>query len=376
MFAHCARAHAVLPENGMDVRVLGQIGVYQARGQLQLMVERIEGTGAGGLWRAAMERLVAQLRSEGLLDEARKRPLPPHPDRVGIVTSAQGAALHDMHRALRRKAWWVTTVVSHCSVEGAAAAPEIARAVRRFTTGHCPVDVVIVARGGGSMESLWAFNTEPVARAVAECPVPTISAVGHETDHTVVDLVADVRAATPTAGAERAVPEGAEILTYLRDFPRGASVPLRRLLDGHQTGCRRSHEDLHRGMRRRMDLLRLVLDGADRHLEVRSPRRLLEGAAAELERLQGELHAAAGRRVGQLERELATAAEALDARSPLRLLSRGYALLVDDQSERAVRTPSDGDPGQRLRARLAEGELYVRAEGPVSAEAGQGGSHG
>jgi exodeoxyribonuclease VII large subunit len=129
-------------------------------------------------------------------------------------------------------------------------------------------------------------------------------------------------------------------------------------------------------MRSRMDLLRLVLDGADRHLEVRSPRRLLEGAAAELERLQGELHAAAGRRVGQLERELATAAEALDARSPLRVLSRGYALLVDDQSERAVRTPSDVEPGQRLRARLAEGELYVRAEGPVSAEAGQGGSHG
>jgi exodeoxyribonuclease VII large subunit len=169
LWAKVARELPILPENGMQIEVLGQLGIYERRGQFQLDVSRVESTGAGGLWQFAKDRLIRQLRSEGLLDEDRKRPLPSCPERVGIVTSAQSAALHDMHRVLRRRAWWIPVLVSHCSVEGVQSAPEIAAAIARFglRPEECPVDVVVVARGGGSMESLWAFNDESVVRAIS-----------------------------------------------------------------------------------------------------------------------------------------------------------------------------------------------------------------
>lgn len=319
LWASAARLLPTLPENGMEVEVFGQLGIYPRKGKFQLDVSRLEKTGAGGLWELAKERLVKQLRQEGLLDENRKRPLPPHPDCVGIVTSTQSAALHDMHRALRRKAWWMPALVSHCGVEGAEAAPEIAAAIRRFGSRRdcCPADVVIVARGGGSMESLWAFNMEPVARAIAACPVPVISAVGHETDYTVADMVADVRAATPTAGAERAVPDGREIAAWLDEFRQDARLRISRATDRREEQALRSAEGLHAAMERRLEAL---------------------------------------------ERELAAGAEGLDARSPLRVLARGYAVVSDAESGHLIRDAEQVQPDQRLRVRLAHGEIAVRAE--------------
>jgi exodeoxyribonuclease VII large subunit len=407
LWSEAARALPALPENGMEVCVFGQVGIYAKKGQFQFTVQRLATTGMEGLWQLAYDRLVRQLRQEGLLDEGRKRPLPPVPDRIGIVTSAQSAALHDMHRALRRKAWWVTAIVSHCSVEGAGAAPEIAAALRRFGTGpgQTPVDVVIVARGGGSKESLWAYNLEEVARAIADCPFPVISAVGHETDHSVADLVADVRAATPTAGAERAVPEGRDIMAALDDFPRASSIPVRRLLARHADRVAHTERELRLAGTRRVELLSTRVDGAEAYLEARSPRRVLQAAAQQVERadadlrasllrrvdgvraavdaaaeglaarhpghavaraaesverLERELGAGLQRRVDALGRELAAAAEALEARSPLKVLARGYALLSDDATGRVVRAPEDAAPGQRLRVRLARGELVVQ----------------
>lgn len=409
LFADAARALPALPENGMEVCVFGQVGIYAKKGQFQFNVQRLATTGMEGLWQLAYDRLVRSLREEGLLDESRKRPLPAVPDRIGIVTSAQSAALHDMHRALRRKAWWVTAYVSHCSVEGANAAPEIAAALRRFGNGpgQTPVDVVIVARGGGSKESLWAYNLEEVARAIAACPFPVISAVGHETDHTVSDLVADVRAATPTAGAERAVPEGRDILAALDDFPRAASVPVRRLLRVHAQTVASTEREVRRAGVRRIELLGTRVDGAEAYLEARSPRRVLQQSAERVEWLESGLRSSLTRRVetmrqsvdsaeealelrhprhavqratetvarledglgaglqrhmDALQRELAAAAEALEARSPLKVLARGYSLLSDEATGRVVRAPEDAHPGQRLRARLARGELIVRVE--------------
>ena len=366
LWSDAARALPALPENGMEVCVFGQVGIYAKKGQFQFTVQRLATTGTEGLWQLAYDRLVRALREEGLLDEGRKRPIPAVPDRIGIVTSAQSAALHDMHRALRRKAWWVTAYVSHCSVEGAGAAPEIAAALRRFGDGpgQTPVDVVIVARGGGSKESLWAYNLEEVARAIAACPFPVISAVGHETDHTVADLVADVRAATPTAGAERAVPEGRDLLAALEDFPRSASLPVRRLLRAHTQAVVQTEREVRRAGVRRIELLGTRVDGAEAYLEARSPRRVLQQSAERVERLEAELGAGLERRVEALSRELAAAAEALDARSPLRVLARGYSLLSDEATGRVVRAPEDAAPGQRLRARLARGELIVRVESP------------
>jgi exodeoxyribonuclease VII large subunit len=385
LWASTARHLPALPEDGMQVEVMGQLGIFARRGQFQLDVQRVETTRAGGLWQVAKDRLIATLREEGLLDDARKRPVPLYPERVGVVTSAQSAALHDMHRTMRRKAWWVPMLVSHCGVEGAEAADHVAAAIRRFGTRReeCPVDVVIVARGGGSMESLWAFNMEPVARAIAACPVPVISAVGHETDYTVADMVADVRAATPTAGAERAVPDGREIAVWVGGFADENAVRVRRAaarrgdaLDAHARAAEHAFA-------RRMALLEAGVSGAALHLDARSPRRLLEGVEDRLRRAAGDLHAGMARRLDGLtldtaaaeeeaaaalrdrldahEQRLALGAEGLDARSPLRVLARGYAVVSRDDG-RPVRSAAEVAPEQRLRVRLAEGALRVRVE--------------
>src|SRR5688572_9840295 len=190
------------PDDGMQVVVFGQMTVYPARTDLQLRVRRIEALG-DGLWRKAMELTLAKLRQEGLLDEARKRPIPRFPKRVAIVTSADGAALRDIVTVMRKRNAGVQLVVCQTKVQGDGAALEIAAALRRVARWKL-ADLVIVGRGGGGKEDLWAFNDERVARAVVECPVPVISAVGHEADITVCDAVADLRAPTPSAAAAAA----------------------------------------------------------------------------------------------------------------------------------------------------------------------------
>jgi exodeoxyribonuclease VII large subunit len=393
LWAGAARRLPALPSNGMMIEVFGQLGVYARRGRFQMEVARLETTAAGGLWQVARDRLTARLREEGLLDEDRKRSLPAHPDRVGIVTSAQSAALQDMLRALRRKAWWMSSLVSHCSVEGAHAAPEIAAAIRRFGTSRDrrPVDVVIVARGGGSMESLWAFNMEEVARAIAACPVPVISAVGHETDYTVADAVADVRAATPTAGAEMAVPDGRQILARIDDFRQTSRL---RVTRSHARGVDAllgREDEVRRAMQRRLTLLQTRAAAAAQHLEARSPRQQLRQAAEQTDQLTRDLHTGMERRLRRLasdienqverlhesaahrqeslEQTLAVLAEALDARSPLRVLARGYSLVHDAETGRVIRRSEHVRAEQRLRIRLVDGEFAARVQGEILPDA-------
>lgn len=390
LWADRARALPTLPSDGMELDVRGRLGIYVRRGQFRMEVEEVEVTGGEGLWNLARERLLQQLRAEGLLDEARKRPLPRFPERIGLVTSAESAALQDMWRTMRRRAWWIQLLVSPTPVEGVEAAPEIARAIRRFGTGpgQTPVDLLIIARGGGSRESLWAFNTEPVARAIAASPFPTISAVGHETDYTVADYVADVRAATPTAGAEYASPDGTELLARLDAYPQHLHLRLQRTLDEATEALEERAESASRRILRRHAQLRQRLQAAERTVHAHAPREHQRRMTERLRSVEAALHRAVGTRLEEreealrdrgreihrsifgradrLELELAARAAAVEARSPLRALARGYAMVTTE--DRILRDPQRAPEGTPLRITLAGGTLRARSEGPERTE--------
>lgn len=231
-----ARRLPTTPAEGMQVRALGRLSLYEPRGEFQLVVSDLDARG-DGLWKLAFDRLRIRLDREGLLAPERKRPIPRQPRCVGLVTSASGAALRDMLAVIRRRAPWTEVVLCSCRVQGEGAAEEIASSIRMFARARC-ADVLIVGRGGGSVEDLWAFNEEVVARALADSPVPTISAVGHETDFTIADLVADLRVPTPSAAAEAAVPErtaltraASELTVRLASSMEGRLVEMRDATD-------------------------------------------------------------------------------------------------------------------------------------------------
>lgn len=322
MFESDARLVPTDPEEGMKVAAFGALTLYERRGEYQLRVTRLEADGGDGLWRLAFDRLKAKLEGEGLLAPERKRRLPRIPATVGVVTSPVGAALHDVLRVIRARAPWTRVVFSPARVQGPGAALDIARAIRLMGR-EGGVDVLIVGRGGGSVEDLWAFNEEPVARAIADCPVPVVSAVGHEVDITIADLVADLRAPTPSGAAELTVPEGAALhreLTSLEGRLRGAlrarATHDRRHLDRLDEAIRRCARE---GRRRRRDrVLRL--------------------------------------------------AGTLDALSPLGALARGYAVPLGADG-RVLRKRDDFAPGAPFRLRVVDGEVAARAEAAGAGEA-------
>lgn len=315
MFRSDARRLPTDPEEGMEVQAFGRVSLYEARGSYQLVVRDLR-TGGDGLWRLAFERVRRRLAAEGLLDPDRKRPVPTYPERVGVVTSRSAAALRDVATVIRRRAPWTHVLLSASRVQGDGAGSEICEALERLIR-HGEVDVVIVTRGGGGVEDLWCFNEERVARAVAACPVPVISAVGHETDMTIVDLVADLRAPTPSAAAELAVPDGAELRGRLR----------------------RMRERLARGLRARAERAETRAFHAEE--------RLLRAVRHRLQRWDGRL---------------AHAADRLDALSPLSTLRRGYAVPLD--ADGAVLRSVDSFPeGRRFRLRVVDGTVPCAASG-------------
>jgi exodeoxyribonuclease VII large subunit len=314
MWREEARRLPTAPAEGMEVRALGRVTLYEPRGEFQLVVAELEGRGEG-LWKLAFDQLRSRLEVEGLTAPERKRPLPAHPACVGVVTSPYGAALHDVVSVVRRRAPWTEIVLSPARVQGEGAADEIAAAVRRL--GRAGVaDVVIVGRGGGSAEDLWAFNEEPVARAIAESPVPVVSAVGHETDFTIADLVADVRAPTPSAAAEAVVPDGARL--------RREVAALRERLVG--AARERVEEGREAVFTARLDL---------RDAAARSLRGRREGVAALAGRLQ--------------------------ALSPLATLARGFAVPLSPAG-RVLRGRDEFAPGERFELRVADGTVPCRVE--------------
>ncbi|HET7230349.1 MAG TPA: exodeoxyribonuclease VII large subunit [Longimicrobium sp.] len=317
MWRDDARRLPTLPEDGMKVRALGRLTLYEQRGEFQLGCFELEAKGEG-LYKLAYDRLKARLDQEGLTAPDRKRPIPAHPACVGVVTSSSGAALRDIVSVIRRRAPWTRIVLASAKVQGEGAPQEIASAIRLLGRAAC-ADVLIVGRGGGSIEDLWAFNEEVVARAIADSPVPVISAVGHETDFTIADLVADLRAPTPSAAAEAAVPDQGAVRRRLADLrERLVSCTRDRVADGREAV-----------FNARLDLKA----AAERGLRARR-----EGLGARAARLQ--------------------------ALSPLNVLARGYAVPLDD-SGRVLRRAADFAPGDAFRLRVADGTVPCRVDEPT-----------
>lgn len=331
MFRREAATLPTDPEEGMTLRVFGGLTLYEARGSYQFVVSRLEAESAEGMWKLAFERLRQRLDTEGLTDPARKRPLPDFPRTVGVVTSATSAALRDILAVTARRAPWVRVLVRGTGVQGPGAGRQIAAAID--TVAARGVDVVIVARGGGSIEDLWGFNEEPVARAVAACPVPVVSGVGHETDVTICDLVADLRAATPSAAAEAVAPDG-------RALGRRLAVL------GQRLG--RALSGQARARRWRLDRARERLFGGARRLTSAYRQRLQGGRVGISQAMQGRIRRRSAR--------LKEAAAAMEALSPLSTLARGYAVPLDANG-RLLRGVGDFVPAERFRLRVVDGNV-------------------
>ena len=368
------------PREGALVLLKGRINVYEPRGAYQLIADSMEDRGAGRL-REAFEALKKRLGEEGLFDEEKKRPLPFLPRRIAIVTSPHGAAVHDMIRVIRRRNPKVSLVIAPTLVQGLDAPPEIVDAIGRAgrLTG---VELVIVGRGGGSIEDLWAFNDESVARAIRACPVPVISAVGHEVDFTIADFAADLRAATPSSAGELAVPELSELEADLRNLSgRLGRAAKHRIVNGRL--ALRSLSGRLPSPERRLNDLRLTLDaltrrmsdgvgipirrhrmdiaGLHERLASRHPGREFERSRARFNEIRHRLVIAANQSFQNRKEILNRLALSLDKLSPLNVLKRGYALVTDE----AGRVASDAGrfkAGDRLRAHFAKGELSARVE--------------
>jgi exodeoxyribonuclease VII large subunit len=325
-----------LPQVGDAVLAHGKVSVYEARGELQLVVDAIVPAGAG-LLNARFEELKMRLAAEGLFSPERKRPLPALPRRIGIVTSPQAAALQDMLNVLRRRCPLVQVLISPCLVQGERAPDSIVEAL--YAIYAADVDLIILARGGGSVEDLWAFNDEAVARAVFASPVPLLSGVGHETDTTIVDFVADLRAPTPSAAAELAVPELDDLRALVADLRGRASLALADDLSVRQAELAAAA----RSVARAAPLRRIAQD---------------RQSADELARRLG----AAVRRAAELRRlRLAGQQAQLVALSPQATLARGYAVVRRSAGGQVLTAPAQTTPGERLRITLRDGDLLADA---------------
>ena len=331
MFRSSAGRLRFRPENGMKVFATGRITVYPRDGAYQLYCNSLVPDGVGDLY-VAFEQLKAKLQAEGLFDPAHKKPLPPYPHRIAIITSSAGAAIHDMLRILNRRYPLSKVMLLPVRVQGAEAPAEIAGAIRYANRWHL-ADVIITGRGGGSMEDLWAFNDERVARMIYASEIPVVSAVGHEPDVTISDFVADRRAATPSNAAEIVAPDQQE---------------LRQRLDAMQLRMLQSLQKQLQVDRRQVQLLsqaRVLQDPMNYVLERRT----------RFAQLQKQLASAMRQRLAADRERFAKRAAALDAMSPLKVLGRGYALVKNGQ--KLVKSTNDAKPGDRLTLQLSDGTL-------------------
>lgn len=364
MFRRAASLVGFSPADGQRVEVRGRLAVYEPRGELQFVVESMQQAGAGALYEQFL-RLKARLEAEGLFDPARKRELPRYPRRLGVVTSTAGAALHDVLSALERRAPHVAVVVYPSLVQGAEAPAALVRALA-LAAERDEVDALIVCRGGGSLEDLWAFNDERVVRAIAASPLPTICGVGHETDVTLADFVADLRAPTPTAAAELAAPPVRELAEMLAAFATLMQRRMHHVLDQQSQWIDRAALRLARpgqGVRataqRLQGLAHRLQAGAQRRLQADAHR--LDTVAPRLARSLQRSTEGAGHRVNAL-------AARLQAVDPRQVLARGYAWLEDEQGA-PVASVAALAIGQRLGAVLSDGRATVDVTQVTSSDA-------
>src|SRR5258708_3842330 len=389
MFRSSARLLRFRPADGLQVIVGGRVTVYEDRGELQISAEYTEPKGAGSL-QLAFEQLKAKLEGEGLFAAERKKPIPPLPTRIGIVTSAQAASLRDILNVLQRRHHSVNVVIYPAQVQGASAAAEVAAGVRYFNQ-HDNVDVIVVARGGGSAEDLAAFNNEPLARMVASSEIPVISAVGHETDFTILDFVADLRAPTPSAAAELVIRSRQEVEDHAEALQERLQRAMRyRLLMGRQAltelaqhgafarimqlirrrqqtlddltyRMERAERQMIDHMRRRWETISATVRHYDLRLALSRMRKELDSGTAALAAVMRNVLLQQKVRSGRLQ-------TALESLSPLAILERGYALVFDSDGK-LIKDASHVHVGQEISARLAPGEIQA----PVTRTRGQGG---
>ena len=369
--------------DGSHVLARGRVSLYEARGEFQVVVEHLEEAGEG-LLRRRFEELKARLGAEGLFDSRHKQPLPRLPGRIGVITSPTGAALRDILHILRRRFPAVPVLIYPVAVQGEAAPREIEQALR-LASARRDCDVLIVARGGGSLEDLWAFNDEAVARAIFACPIPVVSGVGHEVDFTIADLVADERAPTPSGAAERVVPDRAE---WLRGFviasqrvqsaTRRRLNELRNVLQVREQRLARSHPGVRlRQHAQRLDELeeRLKLAARTRIERVRarhaaavslllraSPAIRVRAQRIQLDTARRALNAGIRGSISAAKSRFELAGRTLHAVSPLATLDRGYAI-VADAAGKVVQDVSSLAPGDRVEARLARGRFSATVTG-------------
>ncbi|MBN3004597.1 exodeoxyribonuclease VII large subunit [Chromobacterium alkanivorans] len=372
------------PAEGMQVELKGTVTLYEARGDFQINVDQMRSAGLGRLYEA-FEKLKAKLQAEGLFNPANKRPLPAHPAAIGIVTSPAAAALRDVVSTLRRRMPGIPVILYPAQVQGEGSAQQVADAVRRAGERR-EVDVLIVCRGGGSIEDLWSFNEEIVARAVAASPIPTVSGVGHETDFTICDFVADKRAPTPTAAAELVSPSREHLNAQLETAKRGLERALGRLLTDksqqldylarrlahpgeklqrQREALQRQQERLQRRLSGLFEQRRWALQLADSKLQRRRPD--LAQTAQTLDRLQTRLQRARQDLLNRQTQKLDTLAATLLALNPEAVLARGYAI-VQKQDGTAVKSPAELRDRERVSLLLAEGSTEAVIDHPQGAQ--------
>ena len=333
MFRSYFSRMAFMPEDGMRVIAHGRVSVYETSGQYQLYVDDMQPDGAGSL-AMRFEQLKRKLAAEGLFDEARKRPLPPMPRRIGVITSPSGAAVHDIINVLGRRFPAAEMILYPSEVQGAQAPVQLISGVEFFSMTRL-VDVIILGRGGGSAEDLWAFNDEYLARAVASCSVPVISAVGHESDFTICDFVADRRAPTPSAAAEIAVPDMGEILRGLSGLKAGLQTSMQKLIVQE----------------------RRVLNQLTQSRVFSRPEQMLDNFRMRLDEKDTDLNRALGETLKQKGQNVALFAGKLQALNPLSILSRGYATVSRDGA--SVTSAKQINENDTLDIRMADGSVRV-----------------
>lgn len=383
-----------LPREGMRVLVRGRLTLYEARGDYQLILDHMEEAGEGAL-RRAYDELKARLEAEGLFDPARKRPLPAHVRRLAVITSPSGAAVRDVLSVLERRFPMLEVELLPSLVQGATAAPQITSLLRQADASG-RYDVILLTRGGGSLEDLWAFNDEQLARAVAASNTPVVSAVGHETDFSLSDFAADLRAPTPSVAAELLVPDQRDLALRVRRLAQrlqqlqvhAMSQAMQRAdraalrLQAHSPQARlnllkhrqeaafaRLHATWQQQQERRASRLR----HAATVLRSTQPQRRLNALAEKLATLAPRAHAAMARQLQRDALRLRGVARSLEAVSPLATVARGYSILTTVEDGALVRSAEQVKPGEQLRARLAEGELQLRVE-QISAKPAPGDS--
>jgi exodeoxyribonuclease VII large subunit len=376
LFRSAGRALRFALQDGMHLVCRGRISVYEPRGDYQVIVEHAEPKGMGAL-QLAFEQLKRRLAAEGLFDQARKRPLPFLPSRIGVVTSPTGAAIRDIVQVARKRFPAIEIVLNPVAVQGDSAAGEIARAIAELNE-FGGFDVLIVGRGGGSLEDLWPFNEEIVARAIAASRIPVVSAVGHEIDYTIADFVADVRAPTPSAAAELVIRDRQDLLSQakslrgrilqavradLRDRRARVEAERRGLLDPTALVARaiQRRDDLEMRLRlaqvNRLGGVRAAVEALRQDALLRSPMQRIQRGLTMLPHLRTRLHQRMRVALELWRRSLQEAVGAIHALSPLAILARGYSITRRWPDLTILRAASDAAPGEAVHVRLASGEL-------------------